>query len=154
MLVAAGKLLDGMHVEAAFVRESRLPDEGCPNILRHVSKLIDKARKLAQAGQIRHAGNFQFDLQGRDDRRKVAITNPLPVSVDGALDLAGACGDSRKRVGNREPAVVVGMNPDRSSERRNNLAGDAADFVRQRAAIRIAEDDQVRAGILGGPHGA
>ena len=75
---------------------------------------------------------------------QVRVPAPLPVPVDRALDLGGAALHGRQRVGHRHLAVVVRVDPDRRGGRLAHLLHDPRDVGRERAAVRVAQDQDVR----------
>ena len=83
-----------------------------------------------------------------------ALPSPLAVAVDRRLDVANARADGRQRVRDGELGVVVGVDAegrrraigarDRRARRRRQ---DLEELRRQRAAVRVAQDERPRAAI-------
>ena len=99
-----------------------------------------------------------LEQQRRDQRGEVGIAAPLPQPVQRALDLARA----RPCTAARRPATAVSVSlwvwmPRRSPGMPggdHDLARDAPDLDRQRAAIGVAQDDPPRARVQRGPQAA
>jgi len=99
-----------MH--AAFVRESRAPDEGGAGEMGVIGNVVHKPRQVTQTFETRHDLQPHFQLKDGNDGGEVAISRALAVAVDRALDLCCARVHGRDRVGDAEFAVVVGVDTD------------------------------------------
>ncbi len=60
-----------------------------------------------------HAGVSHLQLEGRHDRDQVRVPAALALAVDGSLHLRAAGLHGGQRVGHRQLAVVVGVDPER-----------------------------------------
>ena len=79
--------------------------------------------------------------------------SPRPLSVPWIWRHAGA--HRGERIGDRVFGVVVGVDAEmRSRHMLDDLGDDRRDFVRQRAAIGVAQHDPARAGLVGGRRNA
>ena len=91
------------------------------------------------------AGAAELEHEVRDHGAEVGVADALAVAVDRPLHLARAGGDGRERVRDRQLAVVVDVDADRGQVPLDDVGDDRGDLVRLRAAVRVAEDDPVRA---------
>ena len=68
--------------------------------------MVGHRRQLGQAplGQRLHP---HLEAEVGDDRHQVAVAHPLPIAVDGPLDLGGPTGHARQGVGHPTAGVVV-----------------------------------------------
>ena len=140
------------RVHARLVREGVLADVGLGRIGRPVEQLVDEVRRLGQPRQALLGEHLvaHLQLQVGDDRDQVGVARTLADAVDGSLHLRGARFDARERVGHRAAGVVVRVDAQR--HRPERFAHDrecGADLRRQRAAVGIAQDDPLGAGLRG-----
>ena len=151
MLEGDRALLDPVHVHAGLVGEGLAPDE------RHVVGQDDVGH-LGHAphggGQHRQAwagdaGVAQLELQVADQARQVGVAAPLAETGQRALDMRSAGLDRGQRVGDAEPGVVMGVDADHrpSGQALHNGRRAARDLPRKAAAVRLAEADDIRAGL-------
>ena len=99
---------------------------------------------LADAGREAH-----LQHQGRDQRDQIGIAAALAQAVQRALHLARAGAHGGERIRHRVLGIVMGMDAEPAAGNvLDDLADDALDLVRQRAAIGVAEHDPARAGAL------
>ena len=151
-------LEDGVDVHAPLVGESAFPDVRQERKERHVGKLGDQTAgggKPLEA-PVGEAGVGPLHLERRDDGREVGVAAALADSDQGALDVRGAGLDGHDRVGHGHPVVVVAVDADRKGERPDRLGREIADLRRERASVRVAEDEAIRAALgrgLEGPEG-
>ena len=84
-----------------------------------------------------------------DQRGEVRVPAALAEAVERALDLADARVDGGERVRDRVAGVVVAVDAEAVARdaRGDDVGGDAGDFRRKRAAVRVAEDDPAGAGV-------
>ena len=124
-----------------------------------VQKLVELARDRRQGPQRRRGDTrfiprriVVFQEQRRDDRREVRVAAALAKAVQRTVDLAGARAHSRERVGDTVFRIVVGVDADNLGW---DFAGDRGDnlfnFVRQSPAIRVAENNPARSGLISRP---
>ena len=152
MLVAARDALDGMDVDAALVRESRLAHPRLTGVVAQVGDLVHELGQLLELRQRlrRHADLAELELERGHDAGEVAVPGALAVAVDGALDVGRAGLQGGDGVGDAKAAVVVGVDPDPGVQLAVGEGGDPRDLARHRAAVGLAEADDVRAGLLRG----
>ena len=95
-------------------------------------------------------GVFLLQLQRRDDGDEIGVAAAFAEPVERALDLARAGAHRGKRIRHRLLGVVMGMDADMvAGNLRADLADDALDLMRQRAAIGVAEHHPARALLVG-----
>ena len=111
----------------------------------------DRREPLEPIGRDRLDAHLQ--RQVRDDRREVAVAGALAVAVDRALHLRRAAAHARDRVGDTGAAVVVEVHRDADvvTEVGDDLADDALDLVRQRAAVRVAQHEPATRRLVAAP---
>ena len=139
---------DRAGVQARLVGERRHAGVRLARRRRVVGDLGDRvgdARGLGQLslGQHRHA---ELQLEVGDGRDEVGVAGALAVPVDAALQVGGAGQHGRHRVGDRAAGVVVGVDAETRAGG-HHVGDDLADLVRQHAAVRVAEDDDLRTGL-------
>ena len=84
-------------------------------------------------------------------RFALPVRSPIPLIVPWTWRCAGL--DRDERVGDRAAAVVVGVDAERQRRERRADRGDrGGDLARERAAVRVAEDDALGSGVGGGAH--
>ena len=94
-------------------------------------------------GKHRHA---QLELQVGDAGDEVGVARALAVAVDAALHVSRAGLDRGHRVGDRAAGVVVGVDAEAYAGR-GDVRDDLGDPVRQHAAVRVTQDDDLGARI-------
>ena len=148
MLVRVHAALDAGDVQARLVRERAVSDVSLPRVRRDVGQLVDQHRDLAQHLELgrRHALIAELELKVGNDRDQVGVAAALADSVDRALDLRRAAAHAGDRVGDRDLGVVVRMDSDRASHRLDRGLHTGLDFVRQAAAVGVAERNQIDPG--------
>jgi len=146
MLVGQGILEDGAYMDPSLVGEGAAADKG-PGIQRgdvgHIGHVIGQIRQVTHR-LFGEAVLPHFQLEIGDDGNHIGIAAALPVAVYGPLDHRGTGPDRRQGVGHSQAPVVVGMD---SQLPRRHVAGDfrrhGLDFMGQRPAVGIAQDDPV-----------
>ena len=127
------------------MRERGVPHVRGLRVERHVHELGDVMRDRREAVHAIGGDRLDPHLQRevRDDRGEVAVAGALAVAVDRSLHLRRAAEHAGDRVGHAGAAVVVQVHRDLhvAAEIRHDLAHDALDLVRQRAAVGVAEHD-------------
>ena len=121
---------------------------------RPVRHLVHEERQVRQLRHRRLGKAVQTHLQPQtgDDGEQIRVSRPLAVAVDGALDVDRARAHGGKGVGRAAVRVVVGMHPHRHAGKRRHDAGDdLGNLVGERAAVRVAGNERVRARLGGGP---
>ena len=127
------------------------PTNGERGIVRTVGQLVDEEGQFRQPGKVRHRSHPHLGLEAGDQRGEIAVAGPLPVAVDRPLHLHRARAHGGQRVRHPEPAIVVRVDAERGRrEVGGGGAKDRLDLVGQAAAVRVAEDDQVRPALPGG----
>ena len=142
-----------MNVQASLVRKCRQAHIRRADIVRDVGQLVDEDGDLAEHAQVGNYFEAEFQLQRRDQGGQVAVADPLAVAIDRPLNLNGTGFDGDKGIGYTKAAIIVRVNSDRRSQMRNRPRGRFSQKIGQRAAIGIAQHDQVRASLMGGLDG-
>src|SRR6478672_1673228 len=94
---------------------------------------------------------LRFQLERWNDRNKVGIAATLAEAIERTLNLPRTGSNRGKRVRHRLVCVVVGVDPDViAGNSFYHLTDDLFNFVRQRSAIRIAQDNPPRAFFVSG----
>ena len=152
VLVAASHPLDGVHVDAALVREGRLADPRLARVAAHIGDAVHELREFLELGQRlgRHAAEPHLELHDGDHAGEVAIACALAVAVDHALNLGRSGLEGGDAIGHAQPAVIVGVDADGRAELALGKGGDARDFRRQASAVGVAQADDIGSGLLGG----
>ena len=150
VFIGPGQFLNRVHMHSAFVREGSSPDVGSPDVWRHIGDLVHKERELAQPFQTAHQRAAPFELEVGDQGGQVAVSDPLPVPVDRALNLNGSVGDRSHGIGDTHPAIVVGMDPHGHPQLGNHAARHLTGLFWHGAPIGVAQDHQVRAAVSRG----
>ena len=153
VLVGAGQLLHGVHMQSTFVREGSEADVGRTDVMRHVGELVHEVGEFAQAGEIEAEVDAHLDLQGGHDGDEVAVSDAFAVAVDRALHLAGTGAHGGQRIRHADAAVIVRVDAHGLAEIGDDLAGDVLDELGQSAAVCLAKDDEIGTGICGGLDG-
>jgi len=144
----------GADMDASLVRKSAPPHERPRHQGRNVGHIADiqgKIRELPDRSH-RQAAHFHFDLQIGNHGDQIGVSGPLAVAVDRSLNDSDAFAHRRKRIGNGQAAVVVGVNAGLLHWNNGGcFAQDGAHFMRHGPAVRVAENDPVRARVESGP---
>ena len=154
VLVAAREFLHGVDVLPAFVGEGGGADERRADVVRDVREFVDEEGELAQFHEVGDDGDAELELEIRDDGDEVAVSDAFTVAIDRALHLHGPRAHGGECVGDSDAGVVVRVDADAGAEHGHDFAGDFLDFIGQAAAVRVAQNDEVRAGIARGGDGA
>lgn len=111
VFVAAGELVDGIDVDAALVGEGGAADKGRTATRALVGDFVHEEGEVAQLRQafVAKDAMIHLELEIGDAGDEIAVAGPFAVTVDRALDLQCASFDARKRIGDAEAAVVVGV---------------------------------------------
>lgn len=153
VFVGAGEFLDCVDMESAFVGECGCAYVGGADVGLEVSDFVYEEGEFAEAGEIGDAVDLELELECGDEGGEVAIADALTVAVDGSLDLGSAGLDCCDGIGYAEAGVVVGVDADGDGEFGGDLCGGGADEIWEGAAVGIAEDEGVCAGVIGGLEG-
>ena len=145
MFVGARVLLRCRRVKAALMGESRFADIGCLRIGRAVQPVVQHSGQAHQLGKARFRNpRFIAKLQNerRDQGNQVGIAASLAKTVDRALYLPRAGANGRQRIGHRHAGIIMAMDAETDlRECGMHGADDLEHLVRQRAAIRVAENN-------------
>jgi len=147
VLIAPRHLFDGIDVDAALMRERSRADKRLADVMAHVREIIDEHRQIAKTADIlfRDTVVTHFQDETGDDGSDVAVACAFAVPIDGSLHLYRAGFDSGERVRNADAGIVVRMDADRALHLFGDFRSDATDFARHRAAVGVAEDDDIDA---------
>ncbi len=151
VLVQVGVHLDGGRVQPGLVREGRSPHVGLAVVHRDVG---DAGDGVADPGCLRQGcGGHQrpavLQLQVGDDGDEVGVAGALPVAVHCALHVHHAGFDGGEGVGDGAAGVVVAVDAEVDADL-GCCGDDVAHPGRQHAAVGVAQDDDLRAGLGGG----
>ena len=151
VLVGTRVLLHRRDVQAALVREGGIADVGRVVIGRPVQQFVDQPRDMGQLRQAlgRDAGLVaHLEHQGRDQRHQIGVAAALAEPIDRAVHHARTGTHRRQAAGDRVFGVVVAVDGDPvARDMLADLADDLLDFVRQRAAVGVAQDDPTGAAV-------
>jgi hypothetical protein len=158
VLVAALDLGHGGSVDAALVGEGGPTDVRLPVVRGEVGDLGDGSRELGELVEAPAAcgDEREIGLEGEvcEDADHVRVAAALAVAVDRGLDMADPGLDGGDRVGHGKLGVVVGVDPPCHrrragirAERRLCLGEHLEQPPRQRAAVRVAQDERPGTGI-------
>ena len=144
-------------MDAGLGGERALADIGRVAVRGAVEQFVERVRDAGEARQrlVRHAdlelvGIFRLELQRRDDGDEIGVAAALAEPVERALNLPRAGAHRGKRIRHRLLGIVMGVDADMvAGNLRADLADDALDLVRQRAAIGVAQHDPARALVIG-----
>ncbi len=154
VLVQVGVDLDRGGVQAGLVREGGDADVRLVGGGREVDDLGDGVRDAGHLGE--RAGREDLlavlQLQRRDDGEEVGVAHALAVAVGGALDVGGARVDGGEGVGDRAARVVLGVDAQARAGVGEDGGDDGLDLRGEHAAVGVAEDDDVGAGLRGRPY--
>ena len=114
VLVAVDVAPHRRDVDAALVREGALADIGQMIIRREVGDLGDGARDERQMAQtvVGQAVIAHLQFKIGDDAAQIGVAAALAVAVDRPLHMSRARLNRRQGVGNRQFAIVMGVNAD------------------------------------------
>ena len=132
--------------------ERRLADVRVGGVRRQVDELGHVAAHRGEPleAALREALHPELQLEVGDAGHEVGVAGALAVAVDRALELGGPAEHRGDGVGDRAPAVVLGVDADLlvGAEVVRHLADDPLHLVGQRAAVGVAEHEAV--GAVGG----
>lgn len=136
------------------MREGRDADVRLVRGGRQVDDLGDGVRDAGHLGEgaLREDAPPVLDLQRGDDREEVGVADALAVAVRGALDVRGARVDGGQGVGDGAAGVVLGVDAQAGAGVGEDGRDDRGHLGRQHAAVGVAEDDHVGAGLVGGAY--
>ena len=156
VLVGGGVLEDGADVHAALVGEGALADEGLVVAQRKVGQFGDEAADAGESGELLGAdgGVAELEFEVGDDAGQVGVAAALAIAVHAALYVGGAGFDGGQGVGDGEIAIVVGVDADDAIEAAADFGDDFDETRGDRAAVGVAEAEDIGAGLMGGFQGA
>ena len=157
VLVGRRLLDDRGGMDAGFGGECALADIGRVAVRGAVEQFVERVRDAGEMRQrcrptrrYRIVGVFLLQLQRRDDGDEIGVAAALAEPVERALDLARAGAHRGEGIRHRLLGVVMGMDADMiAGNLRADLADDALDLMRQRAAIGVAQHHPARALLVG-----
>ena len=151
MLVAGGVAGDAVGVHASFVGEGARADERLSGAKIHVSRFINVSRHLGQPGQASGPQHFVPVFQGQigDDANQIDVAAALADAVDRSLHLGSALGHGRQGVGHGHVAIIVTMDAEGGFQDASDLSHGCCNLVRQRSPVRVAQNDDRCARLLG-----
>ena len=98
------------------------------------------AQRFRRDAGLEALGEFGLQRQRRDQRHEIGVAAALAEAVQRALHLPRAGADGGERIGDRVVGVVVGVDAELfAGNDARDLADDALDLVRQRAAVGVAQ---------------
>ena len=135
-------------VEARFVGECRRSDIGLLGVDREVDEFSDVMRNRREVSEmpVGETSDPHLEFEVGHDRHKVAVPNPLAISVDRALHLGGAGSNRRKRIRYPTTGVVVEVDAHAAVDVRHDGRNRRLDVGRQRATVGVAQHDRFGAG--------
>ena len=92
-----------------------------------------------------------LELQVGDDCAKVGIAHPLPISVDGTLDMNHPGSYRCQRVGNSATTIIMGVDAERCDELASYLPHNLLHFPWQGTAVGVAQHQHVRSACRSRP---
>ncbi len=146
--------LDGRGVQARLVREGGDPDVGLVRGGGEVHDLGDGVRDPGHVGE-RPVGEHLapvLDLQGGDDGEEVGVADALAVPVRRALDVRGARVHRGQGVGDGAAGVVLGVDAQAGAGVGEDGGDGGGHLGGQHAAVGVAQDDHVGAGLVRGAY--
>ena len=113
-----------------------------------VHHLVDVVRDLGEPGELLVGDHVDAHLQLEvgDNAHQIGVAALIAVAVDAALHLRRALLQGGQAVGDGQVGVVVGVDAQRDRHRLSGSAHGLHQLRRDRAAVRVAEDDAVDAG--------
>ena len=157
-VLVGGRLLhDRGSVDAGLGSKRTFADIRRVAVRRAIEQFVERmrhprqaAKRLVRYADFEFAGIFALELQRRNNGNEIGVAAALAEPVKRALDLPRAGAYRGKRVRHRLLGVVMGVDADMvAGDFGANLADDALDFVRQRAAIGVAQHHPARAFVIG-----
>ena len=141
MLKGGGDFHHPVDVHPALVSEGAAPHIGKPWIGDHVRHLRHRPDGVSQVPKalLRNASIPPFQLQRRQDGRKVCVPAPLAEAQKGALDLLDPRLDRHQAVGHGAAGVVVAVNSQRRGSFPLQAVHNVEYFVRKRPAVGVAK---------------
>ena len=145
-----GSMDAGLGGEGAFADIRRVPvGAAVEPLVQRVRDVREFLQRGVADADVESVGVFRLQFQRRNDRHQVGVAAALAEPVERALDLARAGAHGGKGIGHRLLGIVVGVDADVvAGDRLAHRADDLLDFVRQRAAIGVAQHDPARAGVI------
>ncbi len=143
-----------MH--AALVGEGAGADERLAGTEVHVGRLVHVARHLGQPAQAAGLEHVVAALESEvgDHAHEVHVAAALADAVHCPLHLGCPLRHGGQGVGHRHVAVVVTVDAQLGPDGLAGLLDGRGDVVGQGAAVRVAQDQDRRAGLLGGSQGS
>jgi hypothetical protein len=122
-----------------------LPTYGPVRVRREVEQLVEEVRRLGEPLERRQAVDAELELEVRDDGDEVRVAAALAVAVHRALHHRAPSRTAAMEFATAHSASLWQWMPDRRAGRPHDLGGRGGDLVRQRRAVRVAQDDVVGA---------
>ena len=144
--------LECARVQAGLVGEGARADVRLAAVGRDVGDLADGVGDVHRPteGVGPRASRPSLNWRLAATVMQVGVAGALAVAVDGALHVGGAGPHGGDGVGCRTAGVVVAVRPDPRAGRGEDVGDDLLDLVRQHAAVRVAEHDDLGPGLVGG----
>ena len=154
VLVQGGVLHDGAHMHAPLVGEGGVPHKGLPPEGGQVGHFRNEGGGgfEARQGGVTEAGKaLHLQLKVGNDGAQVGVSAAFPDAVHGALHLDGPAVHGGQAVGDGQLAVIVGVDAQGGMRKAfPDRPDDGTDFLRHGASVGIAQDQAVRAVLMGG----
>ena len=133
-----------------MLQEATLTDQGLLN--DRCWMVVDAHGEMVSQRDVPQMALIQPSLRLSDVvlRAPGMLALHLALHLAMALHLASASPYGGKSVGNSKSAIIVRVDAYRTLQIRNHLAGDAADFLRERTPIGIAKHKDICARIASG----
>jgi hypothetical protein len=134
----------------ALVGKRRRTHPRLPRAVADVRRLVDELGKLLQLPQRgrRQQAAPHLELEARDHADQVAVPGPFPVPVHRALHVHRPGLHRRQRVGDTEPAVIMGMGSHPAGQPAHGRPGNRGDLGRKASPIRVAQNHEVSARLF------
>ncbi len=151
VLVGEGVLGDGAGVDAALVGERALTHVRAVLVRYPVCHIVHEPGDLLEPGQllVGDALDVHLYLQVGDNRAEIGVAAPLPVAVEGSLDLIDPHLNRKEGICHGKAVVVVAVDAQRQADRFPDAADDLPDLPGHHPAVRIAQHDAVGARARG-----
>ena len=135
----------------SLVGKGALPHKGALIQWRHIGNLAHVAGKLGELLEalLGNARIVHFQLEVSNNGNQVHVSTPLSISIDCALYHLSPCLDCRQRIGQGEPAVVVGVNPYGDFQKGCHRSHNPLNLQGHTSAVGVAKDNGIRASFLG-----